>query len=472
MLLAISIACLGQMHTPLRGDSVRPTLTRTPPACDIGSAGERRECRATTQHSDELTLFADTQQLPPWSIGMALTRLVLPYASYAALIRNTTCAAHLLKAHLLGFPRGVRSFNGASLALCVSSNSLCPIAVPQHPVLWVRGWLPARGVLSSNLSSLALWVTSNSLCPIAVPQHPVLWMILGWVPAFIPQLPAPDRKTMTRVARPPRTHELTMLLTSGDILVPIFVAGFARLLENAQDIYWVGCGAGMFQIGALSISAARRTYTTAESDPSAVAPRGDPFMREVSGLIVFDIAVSTASVFFGASLSWVHPFAQQIYWIGSGSGMVFVAISATAAAPAMMQAVAPITSKKDRSQELLDESEERLEEVTAELDRSQELLDESEASYRELQGMLASERADAVLKKAELGSVSKEAAFNKAQFDKAFQALKDIVAPPIAADESISEVYNKLMINTQQKVDQLTLMEAEFIAKLEEDRKE
>ena len=433
MLLAISIACLGQMHTPLRGDSVRPTLTRTPPACDIGSAGERRECRATTQHSDELTLFADTQQLPPWSIGMALTRLVLPYASYAALIRNTTCAAHLLKAHLLGFPRGVRSFNGASLALCVSSNSLCPIAVPQHPVLW---------------------------------------MILGWVPAFIPQLPAPDRKTMTRVARPPRTHELTMLLTSGDILVPIFVAGLARLLENAQDIYWVGCGAGMFQIGALSISAARRTYTTAESDPSAVAPRGDPFMREVSGLIVFDIAVSTASVFFGASLSWVHPFAQQIYWIGSGSGMVFVAISATAAAPAMMQAVAPITSKKDRSQELLDESEERLEEVTAELDRSQELLDESEASYRELQGMLASERADAVLKKAELGSVSKEAAFNKAQFDKAFQALKDIVAPPIAADESISEVYNKLMINTQQKVDQLTLMEAEFIAKLEEDRKE
>ena len=295
-----------------------------------------------------------------------------------------------------------------------------------------------------------------------------------------------------------------VLSTSGDILLPIFVAGFARLLENAQDIYWVGSGVGMCQIGVLSIFAARRTYTTAESDPSAVAPRGDPFMREVSGLIVFDFAVSAAFIFFGASLSWLHPFAEQIYWIGSGSGMQFVAWSGLAAAPAMMQAVASITSKKDsyqidglpaefnlqdardRCAEKLEDGllaeyslqaarvgfEERLEEVTAELDRSQELLDESEASYRKLQGRFASEQADAAFNQAELGSVSKKAAFNKAQFDIAFQALKDIAAPPIAADESISEVYNKLMINTQQTVDQLTLMEAEFIAKLEEDRKQ
>jgi len=81
-----------------------------------------------------------------------------------------------------------------------------------------------------------------------------------------------------------------MVVTSGDILLPIFVAGFDRLLENAQDIYWVGCGVGMCQIGVLSIFAARRTYTTAESDPSAVAPRGDPFMREVSGLISSSIS--------------------------------------------------------------------------------------------------------------------------------------------------------------------------------------
>jgi len=184
--------------------------------------------------------------------------------------------------------------------------------------------------------------------------------------------------------------------------------------------------------------------------------------------------------------------------------MVFVAFSGTAAAPAMRQAVASVTSKKDsyqidgppaefnlqvardRCEEKLGDGllaeyslqaarvgfEERLEEVTAELDRSQELLDESEASSRKLQGMLASEQADAVLKQAELESVSKKAAFNTAQFDIAFQALKDIVAPPTAADESISEVYNKLMINTQQTIDQLTLMEVEFIAKLEEDRKQ
>ena len=100
MLLVISIACLGLIHTPLRGHSVRPRLTRTPPACDIGSADDRREFRATTQHSDDLTLLAGTQQLPPRSIEMALTRLVLPCASYAALIWTTTCTAHLLKDHL------------------------------------------------------------------------------------------------------------------------------------------------------------------------------------------------------------------------------------------------------------------------------------------------------------------------------------------------------------------------------------
>ena len=101
MLLAVSIACLGYMHAPQRhGNSVRPRLSRTPPACGIGSADDRRELRATTQHSDDRALLADTQQLPPRSIEMALTRLVLPCASYAALIWTTTSTAHLLKDHL------------------------------------------------------------------------------------------------------------------------------------------------------------------------------------------------------------------------------------------------------------------------------------------------------------------------------------------------------------------------------------
>ena len=313
----------------------------------------------------------------------------------------------------------------------------------------------------------------------------------------MPQLPAPDRKTMTssgvvlrRRAPPPRTHELTMVITAGDIMGPILVAGGARLLENAQDIYWVGSGVGTFQLGAISIFAACRMYTNTDSNSSAVAPRGDPLMRDAAGLFVFDIAVSAACIF-----GWVHPFAEQIYWIGIGSGTVLLAIAGSYAAPAM-QAVASTSKKdsyqidglladfnlrvaRDRFEEKLEERgllaeyslraardgfEERLEDVRAEYDRKLQLT---------VEGMLASKRADAAFNKAELGSVSKKAAFNEAKFDIAFQALKDFVAPPIAADESVSsEVFNKLMIDTQQKVDQLTLMEAEFIAKLEEDRKQ
>ena len=104
MLLAVSIACLGYMHAPQRySNSVRPSLSRTPPACGIGSADGRRELRATTQHSDDRALLADTQLLPPRSIKIALTRLVLPCVAYAALIWITTCTAHLLKDNLAWF---------------------------------------------------------------------------------------------------------------------------------------------------------------------------------------------------------------------------------------------------------------------------------------------------------------------------------------------------------------------------------
>ena len=101
MLLAVSIACLGYMHAPQRySNSVRPSLSRTPPACGIGSADGRRELRTTSQHSDDRALLADTQLLPPRSIRIALTRLVLPCVANAALIWITTCTAHLLKDNL------------------------------------------------------------------------------------------------------------------------------------------------------------------------------------------------------------------------------------------------------------------------------------------------------------------------------------------------------------------------------------
>ena len=114
MLLAVSIACLGYMHAPQRySNSVRPSLSRTPPACGIGSADGRRELRTTSQHSDDRALLADTQLLPPRSIRIALTRLVLPCVANAALIWITTCTAHLLKDHLDWF----YAWNGVALLI-------------------------------------------------------------------------------------------------------------------------------------------------------------------------------------------------------------------------------------------------------------------------------------------------------------------------------------------------------------------
>ena len=80
------------------------------------------------QHSDDRALLADTQQLPPRSIAMALTRLVLPCVSCAALIWTTTSIANLLNDHL----DWVYAWNGVALFLF-------SIGLHTFPWVWTFG---------------------------------------------------------------------------------------------------------------------------------------------------------------------------------------------------------------------------------------------------------------------------------------------------------------------------------------------
>jgi len=131
MLLAACITCLGLMHAPLRsGHSVRPRLPRSPLACDTSSADDHRRqpTTTTTQHSDDRALLAHTQQLPPRNIAMALTRLVLPCVSCAALIWTTTSIANLLNDHL----DWVYAWNGVALFLFT-------IGLQAFPWVWTFG---------------------------------------------------------------------------------------------------------------------------------------------------------------------------------------------------------------------------------------------------------------------------------------------------------------------------------------------
>ena len=158
-----------------------------------------------------------------------------------------------------------------------------------------------------------------------------------------------------------------------------------------------------------------------------------------------------------------------------GYGTVFLAL----AGMATMQAVASTKKDSYNNDGLLAEfglqvARGRFEEKPEEGD----LLSEYRlqvAYIRELKAVLASKEEEATSYKDLLGSVSKEAAVYEAIFDTALKDLKDIVAavaPPIAGESISSDVYIKIMNDGQQKIDQLTRMEAELIAELEEDRKQ
>ena len=332
--------------------------------------------------------------------------------------------------------------------------------------------------------------TSNRLCPIAVQSFtqcaprllrngsPFSWMILGWSPAFMPQPLAPDRKTTTSrgfvlrsSAPPPRNRQFNMsIVTAGDALV----AEGARLFAHGQDIYWVGCGIGTLEVGVFSFILARRMCTNADSSGAVATTTANmveqlrgPLMRDATRLCVIDIAVSAAFICFDKSLSWLHPFAEPIYQIGSGSGQMLGGYAAI-----IMAITPPKDSSNDRAGLLaeyrlqlgFDEKLEKLKRnVYAEFVRSQSV---SEAKISQLESKLASSQ--------------KEAAWYEERLERVInRAIEVDAAPPIADESRLTprDRYNNRIdrLDRKQKHDrklmeELKLEKEEFKAKLEKNR--